>query len=281
MTHQQLTGAAVDRAPFGTLLKHWRTRRGRTQFELADHAGYSQRHVSFLESGRSKPSRAAVVILADALEVPVAERNVLLQAAGYAPLYTADPLDSSRLRFALSALHAVVESHRPFPALIVDRGWNMLSANTNALVFFQRFLPTLASGVADKPLNAMRMCIEPGELRSAIGSWPQFAATLLSQLKGEQARAVHPTLTELIELIEADPEFQRQGRDAAERVGSPVATFRLVRGDLDVELFTLLSTFNTVTDASLAELRVETFFPANEASREMLLALDAQIRTAT
>jgi len=128
-----------------------------------------------------------VVILADALEVPVAERNHLLQAAGYAPLYTADPLDSSRLQFALSALHAVVESHRPFPALIVDRGWNMLSANSNALMLFRRFLPSLGTQVSDKPINAMRMCIEPGELRSAIRNWPQFAVTLLSQLKNELA----------------------------------------------------------------------------------------------
>jgi len=220
-----------------------------------------------------------VVILADALEVPVAERNHLLQAAGYAPLYTADPLDSKRLQFALSALHAVVESHRPFPALIVDRGWNMLSANSNALVLFQRFLPSLATQVSDKPLNAMRMCIEPGDLRSAIRNWPQFAVTLLGQLKGELARGANQTLQELITLIETDPEYRSEGRDAAELIGSPVATFRLVRGDMDVELFTLLSTFNTVTDASLAELRVETFFPANESSRALLLSLDAEIRS--
>ncbi len=263
---------------FGDMLRHWRTRRGRTQFELSQHAGFSQRHLSFLESGRSKPSRSTVVILADALEVPVGERNGLLQSAGFAPLYSAEPLDSARLRYAISALEAVIESHQPFPALIVDRGWNMLQANSSALMLFHKFLPVPLELAPDKPLNVMRMCIEPGGLRASIANWPAFAAAFLPQLKAEQLHTPNPVVQDVIEMIEQDPEYQERGREAASAVRTPVATLQLEHGGLKIELFTLLSMFGSPNDASLSELRVETFFPANEASRELLLSFDAQVR---
>ena len=263
---------------FGDMLRHWRTRRGRTQFELSQHAGFSQRHLSFLESGRSKPSRSTVVILADALEVPVGERNGLLQSAGFAPLYSAEPLDSDRLRYAISALEAVLESHQPFPALIVDRGWNMLQANSSALMLFQKFLPMPLALSPDKPLNVMRMCIEPGGLRASIANWLSFAAAFLPQLKAEQMLAPNPVVQEVIEMIEQDPEYRERGREAAQVVRTPVATLQLEYGDLKIELFTLLSMFGSPNDSSLSELRVETFFPANEPSRELLLKFDAELR---
>lgn len=215
-----------------------------------------------------------MIILADALDIPVGERNALLQAAGFAPLYTADALDSARLRFALDALESVVESHRPFPAVIVDRAWNVLRANGNALALFSTFIPSLRAAPPDQRMNAMRVCIEPGEFRDSIRNWLPFVAALLGQLKAEEARAPHPGLRELIELIEADAQFQRGGREAAGLIGSPVATLQLERDGVNVELFTLLSTFGTATDASLVDLRVETFFPANEASRQVLRRLD-------
>jgi transcriptional regulator with XRE-family HTH domain len=264
---------------FGAVLRHWRVRRGRTQFELAAHAGFSQRHVSFLESGRSNPSRSTVVILADALEVPVAERNQWLQSAGFAPLYSAEPLDSERLKHAVAALETVVQSHRPFPALIVDRGWNVHRANANALALFQQFMPdTVAALTVDKPLNVMQVCIEPGELRACIRNWLPFMAALVGQLKAEQARQPAASILALIQRIEADPEFQIKGRDAAGTIGSPVPTLQLACNGLQVELFTLQSTFGTVNDATLAEVRVETLFPADQASRDVLLRLDATLR---
>ena len=270
---------AADSA-FGELLRQWRTRRGRTQFELSEHAGFSQRHLSFLESGRSKPSRSTVVILADALEVPVGDRNRLLQSAGFAPLYSAEPLDSVRLRHALAALETVLESHRPFPALIVDRSWNLVRANASAVLLFQRFLPDPAVLAGDKPVNVMKMSIEPSGLRQSIVNWPAFAAAFLPQLKSEALRAPNRLVQEIIELIEQDPEYQARGRDAAEAVRTPVATMQLERNGERVELFTLLSLFGAPTDSSLSELRVETFFPANDASREVLLRIDADYQKA-
>ncbi len=123
----------------------------------------------------------------------------------------------------------------------------------------------------------MQLCIEPGELRAAIRNWLPFAATLLGQIKAEYAKVPSSGLRELMDLIESDPEFKAKGRKAAEWISSPVPTLKLERDGLEVELFTLLSTFGTVTDANLAELRVETFFPANEASRALLLSFDAAL----
>lgn len=265
---------------FGQALKAWRTQRGRSQLDLALVSGFSQRHLSFLESGRSRPSRSTVVILAEALEVPVKERNALLHAAGFAPLYTAEPLDSARLRNALGALESVVQSHRPFPALIVDRAWNMLGGNDNAFALFQRFIDQPLMADPDHPQNAMGMCIDHRGLRPWIRNWAPFMASLLGQLKIQLAHAESAGLRNLIERIEADAEFRAHGRDGAESVGTPVPTLSLSRDGVDLELFTLHSAFATPNDATLAELRVETFFPANDASRTVLLALDAQLRSA-
>jgi transcriptional regulator with XRE-family HTH domain len=262
---------------FGQALRRWRTTRGRTQFDLAMISGFSQRHLSFLESGRSQPTRSTVVILAESLDVPMRERNGLLHAAGFAPLYSAEPLDSHHLEHALAALEVVVRSHRPFPALVIDRAWNMLGGNDNAHALFQRFMDQPLIDDPGQPLNAMRLCIEHGGLRPAIRNWAPFMASLLGPLKAELMRAENADLRELIEAIEDDPEFRSQGRDSAAQVATPVSTLVLSRDGLEIELFTLHSTFATPHDASLAELRVETFFPANEASRAALLALDAEL----
>lgn len=265
---------------FGQALRRWRNQRGRTQLDLALVSGYSQRHLSFLESGRSKPSRSTVVILAEALDVPVRERNALLHAAGFAPLYTAEPLDSSHLRHALAALEAVVRSHRPFPALIIDRAWNMLGGNDNAFALFQHFIDQPPSVDPERPLNAMALCVDADGLRPCIRNWAPFMASIRGQLKAELMRAEDAGLRALIERIEADPEFRAHGRDSAGQVPTPVSTLSLEREGLRLELFTLHSTFATPNDASIAELRVETFFPADEASREVLVALDAELDNA-
>jgi transcriptional regulator with XRE-family HTH domain len=262
---------------FGPALKRWRTQRGKTQLELALVSGFSQRHLSFLESGRSRPSRSTVVILAEALDVPVKERNALLHAAGFAPLYSAEPLDSRNLTHALGALEVVVQSHRPFPALIVDRAWNVLGGNDNAFGLFQRFIDApLAMEGGARP-NAMRLCMEAGGLRASIRNWGAFMASLLVHFRAELARSEDADLRRLVDAIEADPEFRAHGRDAAGQIATPVATLSLARDGIAIDLFTLLSTFGTPNDASLAELRVETFFPANDSSRTALLALDSEL----
>jgi transcriptional regulator with XRE-family HTH domain len=266
---------------FGQALKRWRTQRGKTQLELALTSGFSQRHVSFLESGRSRPSRSTVVILAESLGVPVKERNALLHAAGFASLYSQEPLDSGRLHHALAALETVVQSHRPFPALVVDRAWNTLGGNDNAFALFRRFIDRPPASDASSPLNAMGICVDPAGLRPCILNWAQFMATLVVHLRQELAwGGDHPDLRALVEQIESDPEYRAHGRDAAETVATPVATLSLARDGIRVDLFTLLSAFATAHDASLSDLRVETFFPTDDASRAVLLAIDAELTAA-
>jgi transcriptional regulator with XRE-family HTH domain len=263
---------------FGQRLKQWRLQRGRTQLELALVSGFSQRHVSFLESGRSRPSRSTVVILAEALDVPVKDRNDLLHAAGFAALYSQEPLDSQRLHHALAALESVVQSHRPFPAIVVDRAWNVLGGNDNAFALFQRFIDHPIAGDTSKPLNAMGACLEHDGMRPYILNWRPFASSLVVHLRQTLAYGgENADVRKLIERIESDPEFRAYGRDSAEAVDTPVATLSLARDGVRVDLFTLLSTFATAHDASLSELRVETFFPANDASREVLVAIDAEL----
>ncbi|MEE4384157.1 MAG: helix-turn-helix transcriptional regulator [Pseudomonadales bacterium] len=262
---------------FGQALRRWRRLRRRTQLDLALAAGYSQRHLSFLESGRSRPSRSAVLVLAEALDVPLRERNALLHAAGFAPGFSAEPLDSERLRPAVEALATVADAHRPFPALIVDRSWNVRGGNANAFALFERYAE-LSPG-ADGTLNALALCVDPRGLRPRIRNWASFMARLLTQFRLELAREDEPELRALVERVEADPEY-RAGlrRDAgADPLRDPVATLVLEADGRELAFFTLHSNLAVAQDATLADLRVETFFPADAATRTALLELDAAL----
>lgn len=261
---------------FGEELKRWRGQRGKTQLELSMVAGYSQRHVSFLESGRSKPSRATVLVLAEALNVPIKDRNQLLHAAGFAPMFSHEPLISQRLSGAVSVLETVLQNHRPFPALVVDRAWNVVASNINALALFGRFVEdTSKMGAA---MNAMRLCIDPNAMRPFITNWHPFMSSVLTRLKHElAAEGEHPELRDLIDNIENDAEFQAKARDPSAALQGPIASLCLRRGEHRAELFTLMSVFGTPNDATLSELRIETFCPADDATRALLLAIDAEI----
>jgi hypothetical protein len=151
-----------------------------------------------------------------ALDVPVKERNGLLFAAGFAPVYSNEALDSQRLHPAIVALETVVQSHRPFPAIVVDRGWNAWAGNDNAFALFQRFLDRPLITDPSRPLNVMRACIEPDGIRRFIVDWRGFAATLLVHLRHELVfEGDNTDLRSLVEAIESDPEFAERGREAA------------------------------------------------------------------
>lgn len=269
---------AATQLAFGAQLRHWRKTRGKTQFEVSHISGYSQRHVSFLESGRSRPSRTTVITLAEALDVPVKERNTLLTAAGFAPLYSHAPIDSARLAHATAALERVIQSHRPFPAIVVDRGWNTYAANDSALALFQMFMASPLPTGGERPLNAMQLCLDHSGLRPHISNWAEFVAALLIRLRHELAfDGDDEGLQSLVHTIETDDEFIGHTRQTDATAESPLATLCLERDGRRVNLFSLISTFGTPNDATLAELRVETFFPADEHSRETLLAIDAAL----
>ncbi|MCC5874101.1 MAG: helix-turn-helix transcriptional regulator [Gammaproteobacteria bacterium] len=263
------------RSSFGTLLRYWRKARGMTQFDVSMTAGYSQRHVSFLESGRSQPSRETVMVLAETLNVPVRERNVLLDSAGFAPVYTQEPLTSEHLEVVLGLVHDVLASHRPFPALLVDRSWNTFALNQTANVLFSQFV---AGGDAYESLdavNAVRICLDDAGLKPFIRNWHGFMRGILGQLKSElQREVVHEDIAALIDDIQTALARSKSEQEASLGDDFPVVRLQLERDGMQISLFTMMSSFNLPLDATIAELRIETFLPADDASRAFLLALD-------
>lgn len=266
---------------FAEQLRYWRRARGRTQLDLSMSAGYSQRHLSFLESGRSRPSRETVIALSDCLDVPLRERNRLLHAAGFAPVYSDEPIESARLQEARRAVENVLYNHRPFPALLVDRAWNTFGANACAGALFARFVHSPGSYDWDAGVNAIRLCIEDTGMKPYIDNLGSFLNNVLGQLRTELQRAlVHEELSDLV----ADIETSLHSLDVASTPAQnalPVGCLRLRREDAALALFTMVSTFNFPLDATIAELRVETFFPADEATRAYLLAMDETVGSAT
>jgi transcriptional regulator with XRE-family HTH domain len=201
----------------GDLLRDWRRRRRLSQLDVSLDAAVSARHLSFVETGRSKPSRELVLHLAEHLDVPLRDRNALLLAAGYAPAYSETPLDDYTMAPVRAALDKILAGHAPFPAVIVDRRWDLVSANAPALAL-------LGDGVApellEPPANAMRVCLHPDGLAPRIVNLPEFGAHLLTRLTRQSALAPDLGLSELIEELRAIG--GRAGRSRRDRAGRPV-----------------------------------------------------------
>ncbi len=269
------------RNSFGTQLRYWRKARGLTQLDVAMTSGYSQRHLSFLESGRSNPSRETVMVLAETLGVPVRERNALLDAAGFAPVYSQEPLTSEHLEIVLGAVHEVLASHRPFPALLVDRAWNTFALNETANVLFSQFVGGGDAYPSLDAVNAVRICLDDAGLKPFIRNWHGFMRGILGQLKTELRREVaHEGIAALIDDIQTALMASKADRDASLADDFPVVRLQLERDGMQVSLFTMMSTFNLPLDATVAELRIETFLPADAASRAFLMALDESVHGA-
>lgn len=267
------------RNTFGTQLRYWRKARSLTQFDLAMTAGYSQRHLSFLESGKSQPSRETVMVLAEALGVPVRERNVLLDAAGFAPVYTQEPIGSEHLEVVLGAVHEVLASHRPFPALLVDRAWNTYALNETANVLFGQFVNGGEAYASLDAVNAVRICLDDAGLKPFIRNWHGFMRGILGQLKADLRRElVHDEVAALIEDVQTALRQSQSGRDAGLADDFPVVRLQLERDGFAISLFTMMSTFNLPLDATIAELRIETFLPADATSRAFLTTLDESMQ---
>jgi transcriptional regulator with XRE-family HTH domain len=253
-------------SPCGTLLKRWRDIRDVSQLELATDAGVSARHLSFIESGRSKPSREMLLTLADALDVPLRERNALLNAAGFAPQYRESGLDSQALAPVLRSLETVLERMDPYPCVVMNRTWEVLRANQAAMRLFAVFLPP---ELAEPPLNLVRLLFEP-RLRAMIGNWEQIAPAFAQQLHREvlagdaEARA-------LLDEVLSQPGVPQQWRSVDLEASLPaVVPLKLEKEGLALSLFTLVSTLGTPLDVTLQELRIETYVPMDEATEAAL-----------
>lgn len=246
---------------FGGLLRSWRVRRRYSQLELALTADMSQRHVSFLEAGRSAPSRAAIERLADALEVPFAERDRLFMAAGFA----AQPPDirwSLEVRQAIdSSLAYILERHEPYPAMIVDRLWNLTGANRAAMTFMDRF------GRPPQP-NTIATLLDPEGLRPFLVNWREVARRLLDLIEVEVARRLEdPEGRQLLDRLNALPGVAEAIKTVPYRRDGPALSLRLRLGDQELRLFSLVATIGLPAEAGLEELKLETLLPADEATR--------------
>jgi transcriptional regulator with XRE-family HTH domain len=278
MTTAHASARPGARDPFGLHLRHWRQHRRMSQLDLAQEADISTRHLSCVETGRAAPSREMVLRLAERLEVPLRERNALLVAAGYAPMYRQRALDDPALAAARQAVERVLRAHEPYPALAVDRHWNLVAHN--ALV------PLLMAGAAphllERPVNVLRLSLHPEGLAPRIVNLTQWRAHLLERLHQQIATTGDAQLQALHDELAAYP---------AGKAGAPAATDAQAGGGelagvlvpfqlrTEAGVLSFISTttiFGTPVDVTLQELAVESFFPADAATAQALRALGAQ-----
>jgi transcriptional regulator with XRE-family HTH domain len=261
-----MTDLAAVRPPrVGTLLRDWRRRRRMSQLDLALQAGVSARHVSFVETGRSRPSPEMVLHLADELDVPLRERNGLLLAAGYAPVYGQHGLDEPELGPVRDALDVVLRGHEPNPAIVVDRHWGLVAANAALGWLTEGIDPELLA----PPANVLRASLHPDGLAPRIVNLGEWRAHLLHRLERQAAASGDPALHALHQELAGYPGPAPE----PDPWPSPIATpLRLRDGDRVLSFLSTVTTFGTATEVAVAELSIESFFPADAVTAEALRA---------
>jgi transcriptional regulator with XRE-family HTH domain len=244
-------------------VRDWRRRRRRSQLDLALEAGVSPRHLSFVETGRSKPSPELLLALAELLDVPLRERNAFLLAAGYAPRYPQTPLEDPAMARVRAAVQRLLAGHDPYPGVAVDRLWNVVLANAAA----RRLVTHLPVGLAGPPLNVFRACLHPDGLAKQTLNLPEWAAYLVGQLHRLQVLTPDPDVSKLAEEVAKYPTVAGLGdwrEMATPDEPTLLVPWRLRLDGVHLSLFTTLTTFGTPHDITLAELAVELFYPADE-----------------
>ena len=255
---------------FPGLLRSWRQKRRLSQLDLSLSAGVSQRHVSFLESGRAKPSRAMILQLSETLEVPLRERNDWLTAAGFAPIFKARPLDDPQMSQVMSAVKMMLANHEPFPALAIDRAWNIRMTNGPFEMMTSMFGEDLWARIGgnDDQRNLMRLFFHPGGIGPYVANW-EAAAPLLWHRARREAEALGGE--EMKRVLYELSEYQDAGTlwSAEDAALVPVLPLDIEKDGLHVSLFTVIATFGTAQDVTADELRIETLFPADNATEKL------------
>lgn len=264
----------MSRPSVGALIREWRTRRRRSQLDLALDVGVSTRHLSFVETGRSRPSPELVLALAHHLEVPLRERNTLLLAAGYAPRFSQRTLDEATMAPMRAAIGRLLDAHHPYPGLLIDRQWNVLLANDAAA--------SLTAGLPDEllgpSLNVYRLTLHPDGLSGRILNFPDLAGSMVQHLRHSATVTGDPAVEALLQEVLGYPNVAhiRPLLDLAGSSDPPLLVpFRVATPAGELSLFTTLTTFGTPLDVTLEELVVELFYPADDASAELLRSLAA------
>jgi transcriptional regulator with XRE-family HTH domain len=260
-----MSSRVADRPRIGTLLRDWRVRRRMSQQDLALEAGVSARHVSFVETGRSKPSADMVIQLAEHLEVPLRDRNTLLLAAGFAPAYAQRDLDEPEMGPVREAIDRVLRGHEPYPAVVVDRHWGLVAAN--------RAVPLLIGGAADHllepPVNVLRLSLHPEGMAPRIANLGEWRAHLLDRLGRQAVVSGDPALFALHEELAGYPGGEG-GHVPDLEAGAIAVPLRLRTDDGELAFISTATTFGTATDVTVSELAIESFFPADDATARAL-----------
>ena len=253
----------------GVLLREWRQRRNLTQLELALRSAVSARHLSFIETGRARPSREMIVHLAERLDVPLRDRNRLLLAAGFAPLYGERSLNESEMAPIREALERFLSAHEPYPAVAVDRHWNIVASNRGAAYVTRG----VAAELRAPPANALRIALHPHGLAPRISNLADWSGDLLARLRREVEATGDPDLEVLYQELVAYPGAATQ----EDRADAPAPNDIMLRHELrlddtDLSLFCTFTTFGTARDLTLAELTIVAFYPANPHTAAALTA---------
>ncbi|WP_219419451.1 helix-turn-helix domain-containing protein [Pseudonocardia nigra] len=260
-----MTAAIVSGTAFGSLLREWRQRRRLTQLDLGIQADVSARHLSFLETGRSRPSREMVLHLAEELDVPLRGRNELMMAAGFAPAYTEHGLDDAEMIEVHRSLQRILDGHAPYPAVLVDGMWNLVAANGAAGLLTELVDPELLTS----PINVLRASLHPRGLARYVVDLEEYAAHLVSRLRRQAERAATTGLRALLD------ELVGYCRDAGlDPTAHPrdriVLPLRLRHPDRELTLFSTVAVLGAPLDVTLEEIAIESFFPADDVTAAYL-----------
>jgi transcriptional regulator with XRE-family HTH domain len=261
------TARASDRQEtFGELLREWRIRRRFSQLELSGRAAASTRHLSYLENGRSRPSREMALHLADELDVPLRERNRLLVAAGFAPLFRETGLDADEMAPAREAIERILAAQDPYPAVVVDRCWNLVAAN-QGLAVFTALLPV---ELLTPPVNVVRASLHPDGLARHIANFDEYATHMVGRIRRDAEATGDPSLTALLDELRTYPALDRVPATAPASWGGALVPIHLVTEHGELSFFSTIATFGTPNDITLDELSIEMFFPADASTAAAL-----------
>lgn len=261
LTYWDMGAVAVQEEAFGDLLRSWRQRRRVSQLDLAIEADVSARHISFLETGRARPSREMVMKLAEELEVPLRHRNRLLIAAGFAPVFAERAVRAPEMHVVRQALDTILAGHEPYPALVVDAAWNLVAANPAAGMF----MAGVPAELLEEPVNVMRLSLHPEAMGGRLLNLAEVRAHLLHRLRRQAEMSGDGRLAELHDELAA---YRYPGVDLnvahVPGPGDILLPLRIRHGDRVLSMFTTIATFGTPVEVTVSELAIETFWPADD-----------------
>ena len=264
----------------GNMLRDWRKTKGISQLQLACEAQVSARHISFVETGRSQPSREMLLLLSTVLDIPLRERNTLLLLAGYAPAYRTSELDDPQLEHVRNTLRLIIDKHEPYAALVMDDAWDLIMVNDSATRLREAMCQDVEALLKDGPPNLLRLLFHPLGVRQSIVNWEDVARSTLIRVHRQQQINASQRLTKVIEQVLAYPGVPKNFYSPSPQTILPVMIpicFRL--GEYQIDLFSTVTTLGSALDVTLQDLHIEVFYPANEHSEKLLSRLAMNLLT--